>query len=636
MIATGRGGSAQAARALVSSLAGMVIICCAIAFPAEARLAPAGKRTSDTGSTWDLARDFEARPGMNPAPDAYGDPGVWSFEESSGLAHDGIYQRFAASTSNYTGSLQGVAGLDAWHDYVGPCPILPIVGLNSNSSAVSGDCVPSIPANTAFVVPDDGQMAVVQWRSPVSGTVGITGLVADLDSSAGDGVRWYVDDGTQTIASGVLANGGSAFFPPSLHVDVQIGDILSFIVDPGPNEDSRSDTTQLDAGISTAAPLVQGRVVEGSAGHQTLSTTQWVASFVSPYSSKHRFAATVDWGDASPPTIGKISSAEIEACTYTTTPPPGQCFVVSGRHQYALAGDYVVTVDLTEPGGSGSAQGIAEIIDGGLPAKPSKGVGVLTFHSEDSGTWERTGSWEGCTAEALANVDVVMTVGHCAVNASTPSAPTGLGAPNFDFEFGPQHKGGDCWAHGSPPGVDLLACESLTGHTGRPVGVDPLGVWSLDFVDHRGNRDLTGVMTSTTTVPNDAIAFIVLSQPGSTGGDLRTSVPGLPVHFLPPRGQSWEAFGYPLYEHVWNLRSCPSTADSSVSGQFLELKGCNFGFPASAKGISGGAWVSGGLGLKFAAGAVNDRFFPPDVQRGPYLDNGAMRAYVDAVLASMG
>ncbi|MDQ4145490.1 MAG: hypothetical protein M3198_17465, partial [Actinomycetota bacterium] len=85
----------------------------------------------------------------------------------------------------------------------------PNISVNPTGSAVACAWGTSVPAYTAFLHPHPARLTVVGWRSPFTGTVAVSGYVADRDPNGGDGVFWTVDKGSTTLASGDLSNGGA-------------------------------------------------------------------------------------------------------------------------------------------------------------------------------------------------------------------------------------------------------------------------------------------------------------------------------------------------------------------------------------------------------------------------------------------
>jgi hypothetical protein len=199
---------------------------------------------ADAGLSWTLASDFAVAPNeRNPNPDSSGNPGVWRFLAGPVLRVPSTYvllHTFDPATS-------GIQGLDSWHGY-GDYDT-PKVAVNASGA---DQTVPNFvwPAGAAIVHPFSGAAAVVDWRSPIAGKVHITASFADLDSSCGDGIGWFLDQGKKKLASGRIQNGGG---PQTASVDrqVQVGTNLYAIVDNGGSGDYYCDTTQLDLTIQT-------------------------------------------------------------------------------------------------------------------------------------------------------------------------------------------------------------------------------------------------------------------------------------------------------------------------------------------------------------------------------------------------
>jgi hypothetical protein len=205
---------------------------------------------------WNLARDFRVAPDqVNPNPDSLGNATVWYFLQSASLAHDpasySLLGQFIANRFD-------IPGLESWQspDGENPTDRLPHVSLNARPDNPFPFGAIDWPAGTALVHPLPDRMAVVGWRSPITGTVQVSGSVIDRQTNCGDGIGWSVDHGATALAFGSIPNGGSAAFAngsggsalASIHVAV--GDFLYFIVDSGPNRDHGCDSTGLDVTIS--------------------------------------------------------------------------------------------------------------------------------------------------------------------------------------------------------------------------------------------------------------------------------------------------------------------------------------------------------------------------------------------------
>ena len=212
---------------------------------ATAAIAPA---TSSVVNRWKLALDLRTRPNRNPFPSYLGGPPVWSLRQSRSLAHDGNYSLLPSFSPTF-----GSVGISAWHGKTSGCVRLPAVGVNTTKNSLPL-CSGHVPGNAAFVRPAARHLAVVAWTSPFDGAASIShDAISDLDAACGDGVSYSVDLGTTHLATSTIANGGGAELP-QLALQVEPGQSLYFIVDPGPHDNIGCDTTQLQVTIDQMTP----------------------------------------------------------------------------------------------------------------------------------------------------------------------------------------------------------------------------------------------------------------------------------------------------------------------------------------------------------------------------------------------
>ena len=182
---------------------------------------------------WNLASDFRLSPNQaNPNPDQHGNTDTWSFRESATLTRNPAQYTLLP---NFGGLCSGQAWLSA--------DTLPFIARSSGGPNACG-----WPAQTTMVAhPSSTQLAVVAWKSPFTGTVSIGGSVTDWDSGGGDGISWFVDRGTDSLASGQIANGGQQNLAAGTggatldSVAVQVGQVIYLAIDPRTND--LNDTT---------------------------------------------------------------------------------------------------------------------------------------------------------------------------------------------------------------------------------------------------------------------------------------------------------------------------------------------------------------------------------------------------------
>jgi len=208
----------------------------------------------DNQQAWILASEFRLSPNQaNPNPDNMGNTDIWYFMQSGSLVHDPATYSLLP---NFFPDALYVPGLQAWQGSVissGDKGKLPMIGINA-TGVFQHVLTLSWPAGAIMMHPLPDQLAVVGWRSPVTGTISITGSFADIDGVCGDGIVWSIDKGAATLANGSFPNGGAQNFAAGSNgaslagVSVNQGDFIYFIVDP--NNGHGCDSTGLDVTIT--------------------------------------------------------------------------------------------------------------------------------------------------------------------------------------------------------------------------------------------------------------------------------------------------------------------------------------------------------------------------------------------------
>jgi len=173
---------------------------------------------------FDLERDF------SPAENTKSS--VWSYRYQAdgspdNRARDGSYELLPDMVTDLGGT-----GLNGWALIVNPAwgpGFLPEVTKNTGVDMVGG-----VPAGQCNVHPAPNELVVVSWLAPSNGTVRLEFQFTDLNGACGDGVIWYVDQGSASgaLASGDIPNGGDGGMQVIPSVTVAAGDRINFIVDP--------------------------------------------------------------------------------------------------------------------------------------------------------------------------------------------------------------------------------------------------------------------------------------------------------------------------------------------------------------------------------------------------------------------
>ena len=581
------------------------------------------------------ARAGSAMPSAGAGPTISSNPGYAGYEvdptAGSPVAVSFVVPTLACPSNRYFGTIPGV--LAGGIAYLGAGVALECYGGKPHYTAVSfyngpfDDLGPVVhPGDSISVsVSDDSSSSEADLSDVTTGAFGVNTYPGFSMSYADVGddseYNYYTPLGVPSFGSVAFtgATVGGKKLGSLSPAGESMGDGTTTLVQTSAiGSDKTSFTTSYQRSLFPTT--VQGRVIEGLSGQQTLAATVWPVTFTSTASSSaSAFTATIYWGDGSSST-GSVSSVAAANCTYSPLAPVGTCFAVTGRHTYGASGDYVVYVLVTGPGGDTAAgTGIAEIVDSPASAPATDSIGVLT--------WSTGSGYEECTATALAGLDAVLTAQHC-------------GLTDSDIEFAPQHTG-NC---GSGSNImSISECEAPSG-----PGHDPLGYWTgTGFLTASDSDSHLGVNAGADT------DLVLLNDTSSTGYSLVSDVGGLPIHFDPPHGKlTFNAYGYPGRVGNWSLQKCLGAKDvSDSSDTVIGIMPCDFGYvyPKKAGGASGGPYVSSDV-LPDAISATNIGVCPANAPEdfcvslnwphsesentavGNLMSNNAMQVYLVAIL----
>jgi hypothetical protein len=224
------------------TLQAVLAICCgAFLFAASAHA---------ESRTWNLAGEFPVKK-KNPSEDKYKDKGVWSYmygeadtpstytlmthffkpKKEEGKCHVQDFYGFGR-----TGSVEGTPGI--WY--------------NAGPTVERGmdRCAPYaiFPSKTAFMHPEFSRLpeftnnAVVGWKSPVTGTVTVSGSVECVDEYV-SGISWQLDQGSAVLLGPVEADeDGFRSFGP-IEVSVTAGEYLYLEIGRAIGVDGAFDST---------------------------------------------------------------------------------------------------------------------------------------------------------------------------------------------------------------------------------------------------------------------------------------------------------------------------------------------------------------------------------------------------------
>ncbi len=197
---------------------------------------------------WNLAKDFRMSPNQeNPNRDSCGNLGVWHFLQSGDFSHT---PQTYTLMQNFSTSLRydGTPGIHNWSGTEIPDVVVYKVEKDLNAAAL---------AKYMYMHPGWSHLTIIGWRSPINGNVKINGEFASAYASGGgcgDGVKWYIDKGATTLASGSFPNGSSQNVQQGTNgssltsVSMQQGEFIYFILDY--NTNAMCDATEFNVTIS--------------------------------------------------------------------------------------------------------------------------------------------------------------------------------------------------------------------------------------------------------------------------------------------------------------------------------------------------------------------------------------------------
>ena len=202
------------------------------------------------------------------------DSSIWSYRyQAEGLVRDGVYELLP----NATPDISGIPGFNGWQ-----APgVLPQVVKNTTPATVRDAGNMIVPPGQSVVHPADGQLAVVSWLAPASGTVRVDFRFTDLDAGCGEGIAWYVDKGDEfgTLAAGTIPNGGDSGLQTVATLTLAAGERVNFIVDP--NGTYACDSTRLFAEITYLGTEADFSLERDFTFAQNSDTSMWSYRFQS-------------------------------------------------------------------------------------------------------------------------------------------------------------------------------------------------------------------------------------------------------------------------------------------------------------------------------------------------------------------
>jgi len=227
----------------------LVAFCGVLLFAAAAQ----AKTKLPPETTWNLASEFGLQAKQNPAKDKYRDKAVWSYMYGEADAPSSYSLMKYRISPKKVEKACGPYDFYEWNTLLSTTGT-PTIYYNAGPEQ-SNRCAPyaRFPAQTAFMHPEAGGgtlNAVVGWKSPITGTVTLSGSIESTDHYV-EGISWQLDQGS-TILSGPTeqADNNPTSFGP-IEISVTAGESVYLDVGPKLGTLGRFDTTAVSLTIAS-------------------------------------------------------------------------------------------------------------------------------------------------------------------------------------------------------------------------------------------------------------------------------------------------------------------------------------------------------------------------------------------------
>lgn len=168
--------------------------------------------------SWNLSRDMMRSEFTTTPSSSFGVGNVWTaMYDAVGISHnENYYQSLPLYTPNLTGY-----PIAAWMKPEVSTGVVTKTFIFNGVTRQQG---------TSYTHPSPALSSVIRWKSPINGVVNITGSVADVDPTCGNGINWFVDKDNFTLMQGTLLNGNNGAVILQQNIPVSAGMDLYFIV----------------------------------------------------------------------------------------------------------------------------------------------------------------------------------------------------------------------------------------------------------------------------------------------------------------------------------------------------------------------------------------------------------------------
>ncbi len=270
---------------------------------------------------------------------------------------DGTSTEFTSAAITGAGGSYAVSGKHQYALY-GSYPITVTINDTGGSSTI--DRGTTIVADALMTKGSVSASGGIEYTTPTSLSATLTDADPSVLSSRFSGtISW--GDGTSTaFTSQSVTGSGGTYTVSGTHQYALYGSysITVTINDAGGSSTSDGGTTSV-----ADAPLTKGGLsAAGGIAYTTATALSAIFTDADLNAAASRFSGTINWGDG---TSTLFTSAAVTGS--------GGTYTISGSHQYALAGNYPITVTVNDAGGSAATDTGSTMV-----AKASTSATVMT------------------------------------------------------------------------------------------------------------------------------------------------------------------------------------------------------------------------------------------------------------------
>jgi len=190
-----------------------------------------GSAQSNKVHSWNIPADVIGS--QNQLSFNQGARGVWFFMEALSTIHDPLTYRLLPAYTAPCANWEPVVGAGCWQSAnlnASGDQHIPFVTVNFTDHPLNLTGI-LWPAGTLFLDPAPAQLAIVAWKSPMRGSIRVTGSFTQFNGTCGNGIAWSIDKGGNTLATGQIASGGGTQTFDLTNIQVTEDETLYFTSD---------------------------------------------------------------------------------------------------------------------------------------------------------------------------------------------------------------------------------------------------------------------------------------------------------------------------------------------------------------------------------------------------------------------